>query len=177
VKGVIFNVVEEVLDEAFGPDMWDQVLDRAEIDGAYTSLGNYSGAELTRIVSAAAELANMSRDQVLIAAGRLGFKHLAARHGELLAGTSGWRDVLEQLDGIIHPEVKKIYPGANVPSFAARPGEESLLLEYRSHRQLCRLAEGLVRGLGDWHGIELEVRHLACVHHGDDVCVIEVGEE
>lgn len=176
MKGVIFNVVEEVLGEAFGPEMWDRAVDRAGADGAYTSLGNYPGGDLTKIVAAVSELANLSRDQVLAAAGRLGFKHLAGRHAELLAGATDWRGVLEQLDGIIHPEVRKIYPDAQVPMFEAQRGDGTLVLEYRSHRQLCRLAEGLIQGLGDWYTTELDVRHLACVNHGDDVCVLEVGE-
>lgn len=180
MKGVIFNVVQEVVEEAFGADFWDDVVDLAGVDGSYTSLGSYDDADLIAIVGAIAELARVSRNDVLVLAGRQGFARLAGRHAELLAGLEGWRDVLDRLDGIIHPEVRKIYPDAEVPSFDANHvtggGSDVVLLEYASARHLCGLADGLIRGLGDWYEADLQVRHLSCVHRGDDKCHMEVAE-
>lgn len=179
MKGVIFNVLEEVVEEHFGVDFWDEAVERAGVTGAYTSLGSYTDDELVSLVGAIAELARVSRNDVLVLGGRLGFRHLASRHTDLLVGLTSWRDVLAHLDGIIHPEVKKIYPDAEVPEFdadAKRPADASMLLEYRSPRELCALAEGLVLGLGDWFDAALAVVHVSCVHNGDDVCRLQVKE-
>ncbi len=180
MKGVIFNVVQEVVEDAFGIDFWDDAVDLAGIDGSYTSLGSYEDGDMIALVGAIAELGRVSRNDVLVLAGRNGFDKLASRHTELLAGLSGWRDVLDQLDGIIHPEVRKIYPDADVPSFDANQvsgaGQDVVLLEYESKRNLCGLAEGLVKGMGDWFETELAVTHLSCVHRGDDKCHMEVAE-
>ena len=166
MKGVIFNVVQEVVEDAFGIDFWDDAVDLAGIEGSYTSLGSYEDGDMIALVGAIAELARVSRNDVLVLAGRHGFSRLASRHTELLEGVAGWRDVLDQLDGIIHPEVRKIYPDA----------DDVVLLEYESKRNLCGLAEGLVKGLGDWFESELSVTHLSCVHRGDDKCHMEVAE-
>ena len=38
MKGIVFNLLEEVVTEAYGADAWDSLLDAAGLDGAYTSL-------------------------------------------------------------------------------------------------------------------------------------------
>ena len=53
MKGLIFNVVEEVVTELYDADTWDDLLDAAGVDGAYTALGNYDDDELIGIVDAA----------------------------------------------------------------------------------------------------------------------------
>ena len=45
MKGVIFNVIEEVVGDLFGDETWDDLLETAEVDGAYTALGNYADTE------------------------------------------------------------------------------------------------------------------------------------
>ena len=52
MKGVIFNAVEDAVERSFGADGWDDTLGRAEVDGSYTSLGNYGDEELAAIVGA-----------------------------------------------------------------------------------------------------------------------------
>ena len=54
VKGVIFNILEEVVSTQMGEDAWDGLLDAAGLEGAYTSLGSYPDAEILALVSAAA---------------------------------------------------------------------------------------------------------------------------
>ncbi len=177
MKGIIFNIVQEVVETAFGVDAWDDVVDHAGVDGAYTSLGSYPDAELVALVAAISERAGVPKSDVLVLTGRSGFGHLAARHGELLDGMATWRDVLHQLDGLIHPEVRKIYADAAVPEFDASDRGGTVLLEYRSARNLCKLAEGLVLGLGDHYGARLVVDHLSCTARGDDVCHLEVAAQ
>ena len=54
MKGVVFNLLEEAVTDSFGADTWDDLLDDADLEGAYTSLGNYSDAEIEALVGAAA---------------------------------------------------------------------------------------------------------------------------
>jgi hypothetical protein len=113
---------------------------------------------------------------VLVVVGRAGFGALAGRHRQIIDQFSQWRDVLAHLDDIIHPEVHKIYAGAKAPVFLARPEADAMILEYRSSRGLCRLAEGLARGATDWFGAVTEVEHRRCTHHGDPACELVVRE-
>jgi hypothetical protein len=177
MKGVVFTLVEDVVTQRFGFDMWDEVLDRAEADGVYTSLADYPDAELVAIVGAIAEITGTSIDEVLVLAGRAGFAVLAAHHADLVEPYDDWRQLVSSLDNLIHPEVRKIYAGAEPPSFSTTASADgSILLEYRSARGLCRLAEGLARGAGAWFSTPVEVVHTACVRDGSDACVLEVSD-
>ena len=50
------------------------------------------------------------------------------------------------------------------------------MVTYRSDRQLCALAEGLLYGLGDWFGATLDIADDPCVRHGAEVCMMEISE-
>ena len=176
MKGVLFNVVEDVVTGALSADAWDDVIDASGVSGAYTSLGNYPDAELVNIVGEVATATSQSTSDTLRLSGRLGFQHLARRAPELLAPYDDWRAVLKSLDDNIHPEVLKFYPGAEVPSFTVTDDGADLLVAYVSARRLCALADGLIVGCGVWFDRELTVSHETCVHDGDEGCTMRVVE-
>lgn len=176
MKGALFNVVQDVVEAEFGPEAWDEAVTRAGVDGVYTSLGSYADDELAALVGALSEIARCSRDDVLVLAGRKGLAVLVARHADLIEDLDGWRGVLRGLDGIIHPEVQKIYPDAEVPSFEVVCDDAVFQLVYRSSRNMCKLAEGLIVGLGEHFGVDLSVTQPSCAVRGDTRCLIEVAE-
>jgi hypothetical protein len=179
VKGVLFNVVEDVVVDAFGADTWDDLLDAAGLDGAYTSLGNYDDDDLAAIVSAAGDALSLTRAEVLRFVGREAFARLAARYPDYPNDLGSSRALLHRLDDVIHPQVLNLYPGAHPPAFEAidRDGDEMLLV-YRSSRQLCHLAEGLVFGAAAAYGEVVDVSQAQCVLDGADEChlVVRYGE-
>ena len=176
MKGILFNVVEDVVTEAMSADAWDDVIDAAGVDGSYTSLASYPDTDLNAIVGAIAATADLSTEDTLRLAGRLGFKHLAGRNPHILDGIEGWKQLVGSLDDIIHPEVRKTYPDAEVPGFATTDIDGGLRVIYTSRRQLCALAEGLIVDGGEWYGSELHVEHERCVHEGATACTMVIRE-
>lgn len=176
MKGVLFNVVEDVVTEAMSAEAWDDVVEGAGVSGAYTSLGTYPDGDLVALVGAAAEAAGLSEADTLRLSGRIGFKHLVRRAPHLMDGLDDWRSVLGALDDIIHPEVRKIYPDAEVPGFDTEPDGDALRVVYTSKRGLCALADGLILGSGEWFDKTLDVEHVACIHDGDESCTMRVSE-
>lgn len=179
MKGVILNVVEEVVSEQFGEDTWDDLLADAGLDGAYTALGNYDDAELAALVRAASRRLRTTDEDVLRLVGRLGFQHLARRYPPLLVDHRSSRTVLADLNGVIHPQVLSLHPGASVPDFGFSEGPTHVRLVYRSSRQLCHLAEGLALGLAHHFDELVEVRQERCRLRGDDECkiIVEYGPD
>lgn len=178
MKGLFFNLAQEVVEDRWGADRWDDAVELAGVDGAYTWLGTYPDADLFAIVRALSQLTDLSPAEVLVVIGRGGFPLLAAHHAPVLELVDGWRSMLLGLDDIIHPEALAVHAGATPPRFGplgAGP-DDSVLLQYRSDRALCALADGLVLGAGDWYGTPLTVVHRMCVHRGDASCVLEVTE-
>lgn len=174
MKGVIFNLAEQVVSDAHGADVWDDILDRAGLTGSYTSLGSYPDDDLIRLVAAASELLRVEPAAVIAIVGEGAMPLLADRYPAFFTPHASARPFLLTLNNIIHPEVRKLYPGADVPEFAFETvGEDVLLLTYRSHRQLCALAEGFVTGAARHYGESVVIHQRACMLQGAPACVLE----
>jgi hypothetical protein len=174
MKGVVFNVVEEVITERFGADTWDDLLESADLEGAYTALGNYDDVELVAIVNAAAEALDVQAADVLRLVGRHGFAHLADRYPEFRGKYTTSRMLLAELNDVIHPQVLSLYPGASVPEFDFAERGAHVVLTYRSPRGLCHLAEGLALGAAAVFDEKVTVEQQTCRHRGDTTCRVVV---
>jgi hypothetical protein len=175
MKGIVFNLLEAAVSREFGEEVWDGLLDAAGLDGAYTSLGSYDDAEVIRLVDAAAKALSLTPQEVLRWFGRSAMPLLAARYPDFFNGHADARSFLLTLNSIIHPEVRKLYPGAITPVFDFdTTSPEVLQIGYSSPRRLCALAEGFIQGAAKQFGQEAEVSQPQCVHRGDARCVFHV---
>ena len=174
MKGVVFNLFEQIVARDFGEDTWDALLDAAELDGVYTSLGSYPDEDLAKLVRAAAERLDMPADDVVSWLGRNALPLFALHYPQLFEPHDSTRSFVLTLNDIIHPEVRKLYPGADVPEFDFAFREEVLVMGYRSPRKMCSFAEGLLLGAADHFGERLTIEQPACMKRGDDQCVLEI---
>jgi Haem-NO-binding len=174
VKGVIFNLAEQVVSDAFGVDTWDEILEDAGVDGAYTSLGSYPDEDLMAIVAASARRLDVDPMDVVRTIGEGAIPLLVQRYPDFFSPHANTRAFLLTLNDIIHPEVLKLYPGAVVPEFAFEvDGDDVLHIEYRSSRQLCALAEGFITGATRHFGESVVMVQPTCLLRGDDHCVLD----
>ena len=175
MKGIVFNLLQEVVSAEHGEDTWDSLLDAAELDGSYTSLGSYPDEELGRLVVAASEALNVPADDVVRWFGRQTMPLFVDRYPTLFVKHQNSRSLLLGLNDVIHPEVKKLYPGADTPEFAYDTSSpQTLVMEYRSQRRLCAFAEGLIHGAADHYGETVDIARPKCIKHGDDVCLLAI---
>ncbi len=177
MKGIIFNLLEEVVSTHVGEDAWDAILDAARAEGAYTSLGNYPDEEFSRLVGALSERTGQSSRDALKWYGHLAMPFLARRYPEFFAPHIGMRPFLLSLNDVIHAEVRKLYPGADVPVFDFETPEGSasrntLIIHYRSKRRLCPLAEGFITGASDHYGEKVAIERPSCMLDGAAECVL-----
>lgn len=174
MKGIIFNVVEEVVCDQFGDDAWDAMITAAGVDGAYTSLGSYPDEELVALVGAASALTHNTAPEILRALGEGAMPKLHARYPAFFESAPDVRSFLLSLNSIIHPEVRKLYVGAGCPHFHFGHEEGALVLGYNSPRKLCHLAHGFIDGLAKIYAEGLIVDQPRCMHHGDASCQLRV---
>ncbi|GAC1595927.1 MAG: heme NO-binding domain-containing protein [Acidimicrobiales bacterium] len=171
MKGILFNLAEEVVTEAYGPEMWDELLRTSHVDGAYTSLGNYPDAEFTSLVAAAVIVMELPEAEIVRFIGAGAIPLLAQRFPEFFDPYHSTEAFVLTLNEIIHPEVRKLYPGADVPEFEFdHDAQGHLLVNYRSARKLCSLADGFIQGSAGYFGERVSVDHVWCMHRGDDNC-------
>jgi hypothetical protein len=172
VKGIIFNLVEDAVGERFGEPVWDRLLLDAGLEGGYTSMGSYPDAELHALVDAASAALATPPEQVLTLLGHDAALGLARAHPQFFAPHSHTRGLVLTLNDVIHPEVRKVQPDARPPEFGFADEGDDLLVEYRSSRGLCALAEGMIGGAAQWYDEVARVGHDTCTHRGDAVCVL-----
>jgi len=174
MKGVIFSAVQDAIERNFGENAWDEAIVRSEVEGAYTSLGNYDDAELIAIITNAPSETGDSLPDRLRWFGQEAVPFLRAAFPAFFVNTN-LRTFLPQLNHIIHPEVRKLYPGSTPPDFDIYDDASSTLtLRYTSERRLCHLAEGFTYGVARQTGETIEIDQPVCMHDGADHCELRI---
>jgi hypothetical protein len=176
VKGIVFNLLEEIVTAEHGEDTWDDLLDDAGLDGSYTSLGNYADDDLMRLVAAASARLDLPADDVVRWFGRHATPLFERQYPDFFDAHDSTIPFVLTLNEIIHPEVRKLYPGADVPVFDfATPSDDVLVMGYSSARKLCAFAEGLLLGAGDVFGQRVTIEQPTCMNRGDERCRLEIN--
>ncbi len=174
MKGVIFNLLEEVVCEHHGDAAWEALLSATESDGIYTSLGSYADAELVALVEAASSLTGTPVRTLLHWFGVQALPKLAERYPAFFETAPDARSFILSVNTIIHPEVRKLYSGAACPHFHFAETPDTLTLGYRSPRKLCDLAHGFVEGVAHHYGETVSFSQPSCMHDGAPSCQLVV---
>jgi heme-NO-binding protein len=175
MKGVVFDLLEQAVVAKYGEDTWDDLLGRAGLGGAYTSLGNYPDEHLGRLVEQASIALGVPDQDVIRWFGREALPLLAASYPEFFSPHTTTRSFLFTLNDIIHPEVRKVYPGADVPWFdISESANGEIAMGYDSQRQLCAFAEGLIQGAAAHYGEPVAIDQPSCMLRGDASCTLVV---
>lgn len=171
MKGVVFNLLESMVEEKFGLAAWDEILEKSDSDGIYIASSTYPDAELMSIVATASEMTGIPADALVRSFGAYmapGFKDL---YPVFFDSCSGLKEFLLTVDGVIHVEVRKLYPDAGTPEFSYSDEQpDKLTMTYRSPRKLCLLAEGLIEGTAAIFDEKYTMDHTTCMHRDADHC-------
>lgn len=175
MKGVVFNLLEAIVSRELGDDVWDDLLDASDLDGAYTSLGGYPDAQFFALVGTASTALGKPAEEVVRWFGRNALPLLAKSYPQFFEPHRSTRSFVLTLNDIIHPEVRKLYPGADVPVFDFdTSSDELLVMGYASPRRLCAFAEGLIEGAADHYGETVSIHQPQCMLRGDSKCTLEI---
>lgn len=176
MKGIIFNLLEEVADTKLGEGTWDRLLEAAKLQGVYTSLGSYPDTELMALVEAAQQQLGKSQTEVLRWFGSAAVHPLAVRYPAFFSGHSSLQTFLLTLNDVIHKEVRKIYSGADAPDFGFEHiAAGRLVMSYVSGRGLCMFAEGLLHGTALHFGETVALHQTECMLRGEARCVFDLS--
>ncbi|WP_261841203.1 heme NO-binding domain-containing protein [Aliamphritea ceti] len=171
MKGVIFNILEEMVIDKCGMMAWNDILDKLGQDGVYTAGKSYPDDKLFALVGEVSARLELPAEAVVGAFGEFLFDQLARRYPVFLETQATLKDFLKSIDSVIHVEVRKLYESPDLPTISYRePEANTLVMEYRSPRQLCLLAEGLIRGAASRYKESIEMTHPVCTHQGADHC-------
>jgi hypothetical protein len=161
MRGLIFTEFIQLVEEKFGVVMADEVLSTPGLTdgGAYTSVGQYPHTEMLAMVGALSERSGIPASDLCKIFGEWLFPKLARSFDFSVGAHSDAFSFLASLDGLIHVEVRKLYPQAELPQVPiTRMDDRELVMEYRSKRPFADVAEGLLRGTLAWFGERAELR-------------------
>jgi len=149
VKGVVFTEFMEMVEARMGLDMLDRIITDAQLpnDGAYTSVGTYDHAELVRLVVALSNATGMSTPELVHVFGQHLFTRFSVTYPALFGDAPTAFDFLSRIDGVIHVEVRKLYPDAELPKLhCEHVSANEMTILYSSPRGFGDLAAGLIDG-------------------------------
>lgn len=178
MKGIVFCLFNELVEEKFGLEMWETLLEKVqpESQGIYTSAANYPFTELVALVGELSAQSGLPANDLVTAFGEYMFPKFAERNPEFVSDIDNLKDFLKTVDQVIHVEVKKMYPSANLPSFDYEDdASDQLTMRYQSPRKLCHLSEGLIQGAAKHYGESIHVDHPVCMHNGAEHCDIIIN--
>jgi hypothetical protein len=166
MKGMVFTEFLEMVEVKFSPEVADQIIERANLrsGGIYTSVGTYDHGEMIELVSCLSKETGIPPAELVRSFGIYLFGRFHAMFPIYFEGVSSSFGFLQRIEDYIHVEVRKLYPEAELPSFACNTPEPGCLrLTYRSTRPFAALAEGLIRGCVDYYGetVDIETEDLS----------------
>lgn len=160
MKGIVFSEFLELVEEKFGFDMADDIIDEANLPsgGAYTSVGTYDHNELITLVGLLSKKTGIETEALIQVFGEhlLGYFHDS--YPVFFDEVDNCFDFLDTIEHRVHVEVRKLYPEAELPTFSANfPAPKTMLLTYTSKRPFSALAFGLIKGSAKYYGEDIEV--------------------
>lgn len=175
MKGVVFDIFRDMVEDNYGLEGWQNILDVAGSHGIYVSTKTYEDAELIGLVSAASKITLIPVTELVFSFGEYMVPNFYKRFPHLFDDAPSFIKFLISVDQIIHVEVRKLFPGAGLPTFDYSDEKpDALTMIYKSPRKLCHLAEGLISGSAKHFKQNYKMLHDPCMHTGSDHCVFQV---
>ncbi len=161
--GMVNHGIEQLVTEAYGPEVWRDVCAAAGTsDASFEPMLSYDDAVTYRLVGAIAERVGIAPEEVLESFGRywIGYTQHTAIGRLLKFGGDSFLDCLASLDEM-HGRIRLAMPDLRPPLFEIEStAEDRYRLHYRSPREgLAPMAIGLLYGLAADFGTRIAVEH------------------
>jgi hypothetical protein len=167
MKGIVFVHFLEMVEKEFGFEMADQIIESSQLktNGAYTTVGTYDHKELLALVTNLSDRTQIPVSQLVNVFGKKMFGILAASLPDMIKEMDDVFSLLENVEKIIHVEVKKLYPDAELPTFKhKRLSRNCMELIYSSPRPFENFAKGLIRGCIDYYSEPVVIKSMETLH-------------
>jgi len=180
MKGVVFTEFLEMVEETFGYDTVDKIIEQSTLpsEGIYTATGTYDHAEIVQLVSNLSTLTDMEVSALLKAFGRYLFDTFYKNYPVFFKKCDSAFSFLESIDNHIHVEVRKLYPEATLPTFNTQVDDRQMTMEYRSERKMADLAEGLIeKSMEHWEETPYTIHKKSLDDQGEIVLFTIVKQD
>ena len=149
MKGLVFREFLGMVEDEFGYETVDTIIEKSKVPskGVYTSVGTYKVEEMFALVGELSREKDIPTDKLLFVFGKYIFDVFRSSYPHFFKNKNNSFELLSDVEDIIHVEVLKLYPEAELPSFEVKQVSRSeMSMLYHSPRRLSDLAEGLITG-------------------------------
>jgi len=179
MKGIVFTLFNDLVEEKFGLETWDKMLEetKPESNGVYNAGGTYPHQEMLSLVGSLSKFSGVPAGALVTAFGEYMFPFLAKRYPVFFSDDKDLKRFLLSIEKVVHVEVHKLYPNAELPRFEYEEGPNGeLVMIYRSFRKMCPLAVGLINGASKHFNQPVAINHPICMNHDhSDHCRLEIS--
>jgi len=178
MHGILFKSLKDFVVERHDREAWDEVRASAGLAGkVYLPIDTYDGAELRRLVEAASDRTGRPIQELLEAFGRYTTARLLETYGNVAGEERNALDLIANTETRIHSVLRARDPSIDPPNLTCRRDGDAVRVEYRSERELCSVAKGIARGVGDHYDEPVVVTEEACMRDGAEHCELVVRTE
>jgi len=175
MHGILHKSLKGYVEENMGEDVWGDVLDRADVDPKlYLPVSHYPDEELTAALSAIAEMSGHEESSVQRDFGKYAAPDLVSTFKAHVRDDWSTFDLLAALP-TIYERIEAQNPETDPPEIDVDGvGEDAVVVEYRSNRDLCSLGQGILVGVAEELDDPCEVEEELCARDGEDHCEFHV---
>lgn len=176
MHGTIFAELRKYVDARLGAQAWSSLLDGAGLGHrTYDAFETYPDEEAERLVATASRVTGLDSSAILEDFGEFIAPDLLDMYWALVQPEWRTLDVIEHTETAIHEVVRLKNPGAQPPRLRVkRTGPDEVVLDYASQRRMCKVAEGIAKGLARHFGERIAIDQTTCMLRGDPECSIRI---
>lgn len=173
--GLLFHQLEKFVNEKLGPTSWLTLMDSTGVKKRFQALNNYSDSEFMILIHRASGILGLEIKDLQYEFGHFIVSPLCKIYAPFISPEWTALDLLENTESAIHRTVRLKNPNASPPALTVkRLSEDEVEIIYRSPRKLCRLAQGIIVGIGARYDQQLEVREPTCMKQGAEFCTFRI---
>jgi len=177
--GIIFTFLKEYVEQRHGGQETWRTLLKATTGQAYKlylPVVDYPDKEIVALAKTASKALNIPLVDVLEDFGSyVGPRLMSFYPMYLKDDVDNSFDMIIHAGANIHDAIHRHNPERKPPQLSAyKESDSELIIHYHSHRKLCPVVRGIVRGLGDRFNENLSVNETQCMHQGAGECIIKV---
>jgi predicted hydrocarbon binding protein len=149
-----------MIEDKYGFDISDEVIVSSGLDGIYSQAGNYPVTQMFQLVDSLSKLINVSSQEIVYMYGKYLFKILIKIYPLSVEKYKNSFEFISNVEDIIHPEVKKLYPDSELPNFEIIIfNDKELKIMYKSTKPLMELAKGLMVGCANYYDEDIDISY------------------
>jgi len=163
MKGSIVQAMKEMIVEKYGAQKWQEALVKAGINQEPLILptSDIDDQVVMNVIKSACDVLNLSLEQVADAFGDYWVNVYSQKLYRIYyVGCNTSKDFLLKMDAV-HVMVTKNIQNAHPPRFEYEwKDQKTLIMKYKSHRNLIDFLVGLIKGVGKFYKEDLKVTKL-----------------